>query len=182
MHLHTITMCRKGLANMLCPQKQLNGCKIGRLFLLGFLLDIWILNATKIYQKQETTKESASINRRLTLQCVGIPEKVVSLQQWNVGLRERVIDVLIFTANVSTFGLRKSGVTSQLSRCGVCPLTSSQVFFCSPFGCGSWMVQECHDWMESVFCGFILWAVGDCSTEKKESSRVTKHLRVISWP
>lgn len=31
MHLHTITMCRKGLANMLCPQKQLNGCKIGRL-------------------------------------------------------------------------------------------------------------------------------------------------------
>ena len=86
MHLHTITMCRKGLANMLCPQKQLNGCKIGRLFLLGFLLDIWILNAAKIHQKQETTKESASINKRLTLQCVGIPEKVVSLQQTFVRL------------------------------------------------------------------------------------------------
>ena len=31
----------------------------------------------------------------------------------------------------STFGLRKSGVTSQLSRCGVHTLTSSQGFLLS---------------------------------------------------
>lgn len=160
MHLHTITMCRKGLANMLCPQKQLNGCKIGRLFLLGFLLDIWILNAAKIHQKQETTKENTSINKRLTLQCIGIPEKVVSLQSWNVGLRERVIDVLIFTANVSTFGLRKSGVTSQLSRCGVCPLTSSQgVFALHLVVVLEWFKSATIGWRAFSFGCAHFWAV-----------------------
>ena len=56
------------------------------------IISIWILsldfilNAAKIHQKQETTKENTSINKRLTLKCVGIPEKVVSLQQTFVRL------------------------------------------------------------------------------------------------
>lgn len=142
------------------PTKAVERLQDRAIISFGFLLRFVFLNVAKIHQKQETTKENTSINKRLTLQCVGIPEKVVSLQSWNVGLRERVIDVLIFTANVSTFGLRKSGITSQLSRCGVCPLTSSQgVFALHLVVVLEWFKSATIGWRAFSFGCAHFWAV-----------------------
>ena len=76
-------------------------------------------------------------------------------------MRERVIDVLIFTAKVSTFGLRKSGVTSQLSRCGVHTLTSSQgVFALHLVVVLEWFKSATIEWRAfSVALSFGRWVI-----------------------
>lgn len=68
------------------PTKAVERLQDRAIISFGFLLRFVFLNVAKIHQKQETTKENTSINKRLTLQCVGIPEKVVSLQQTFVRL------------------------------------------------------------------------------------------------
>ena len=94
-------------------------------------------------------------------------------------MRERVIDVLIFTAKVSTFGLRKSGVTSQLSRCGVCPLTSSQgVFALHLVVVLEWFKSATIEWRAfSVALSFGRWVI---VPSRRQSAAEQRNIFMVS--